>query len=387
MTIRAIILDLSDTLLDNSNQALPGTQAMISRLKRQSIEVFIASNNSYHGRLLKNLFAIDESRYLYPRKVGGKKGTGSFIRYVCNLLGASSNNLLYLGDTEWDFYEAVNSNVIFFLASWGENPEYQYGMTVNSLSEFADIVEIFFLKSVLWYCSVDGQDGLGRDVILRALLDPDVPKVLGITTLLKTKGQQGTRAIKEFSTEKYLSLHLLASIYLEGLHLKGLYSKPIWCMYPGHDGVFTPVLDNFITIVTRLFREQYRQGLIIRHTFAPSSSRTRWVDRQIPTIDTQFRTIHLDPTARERLRNQTVIVIDDFTTGGHSFETSRNFLYNAGVNSVICVAVGKYGSSYEALYPKAGVKWDSFSPSHLTRSNFDSNRLSLSIDANALTVF
>jgi len=123
MTIQAIILDLSGTLLNGSNRVVPGVSDMIARLKNHNIDIFLASNNVYDTNKLKRLLAIDDQRFLYPKKVGGKKGTRSFVNYVCSQLGISTNQCLYLGDSQNDFIEAINSNVIFFLASWS-NPSF-----------------------------------------------------------------------------------------------------------------------------------------------------------------------------------------------------------------------------------------------------------------------
>ena len=300
MTIQAIILDLSGTLLNGSNRVVPGVSDMIARLKNHNIDIFFASNNVYDTNKLKRLLAIDNQRFLYPKKVGGKKGTRSFVNYVCSQLGIPSNKCLYLGDSQNDFTEAINSNVIFFLASWS-NPSFSYGIPVDTAGEFADIVETFFLKDELWYYYIEDKDKLGRDVVVRALLDPDIPKVTGIMKMLKNKVEYtGIRKIKGFKIDDYLSLHLLASIYLEGLHLRSNNGEPIWCLYPGHEGKYGSVLDSFSMMGSRLFREQYKQELIQRHTYAPSNMEVRR-DHRTVVIDTQFQTIQLNLQFKEKV--------------------------------------------------------------------------------------
>jgi predicted HAD superfamily phosphohydrolase YqeG len=48
MTIQAIILDLSDTLLNNSDQVVPGVSDMIARLKNQNIEIMFVLSLEFH---------------------------------------------------------------------------------------------------------------------------------------------------------------------------------------------------------------------------------------------------------------------------------------------------------------------------------------------------
>lgn len=388
MTIQAIILDLSGTLLENTTRVVPGVSDMIMRLKNHNIDIYLASNDIYDTSKLKRLLTIDDYRFLYPQRVGGRKGTRSFVNYVCAQLGISTNQCLYLGDSKNDFTEAINSNVIFFLASWS-NPSFQYGIPVNTPEEFADIVETFFLKDQLWYYYVEDKDRLGRNVVVRALLDPDIPKDTGITNILKVKGEYtGDERIKSFKIDKYLSLHLLASIYLEGLHLMSSDGKAIWCLYPGHEGDYGSVLVSFSMMGSRLFREQYKQELIQRHTYAPSSKELRLAHKPV-IIDTQLQTIKLNPQFKDKIKDHPVIVIDDFTTDSYGFETVRNFLFNARASSVICIAVGKYGygRAYEAFYPKAHVEWDSFGPTSLTIEDFNNTRISARFNDSALAYF
>lgn len=385
MAIKAVILDVSGTMLDKNNALVPGIADMVAQLKSRNLNIFFASNNWFQWFALKKYFEKDKENFLESRTIGGNKGRKKFIRHICSKLDIGPNEILYLGDSQNDFLEAINSGVIFFLAGWS-NPNYPYGIPVATPAEFVAIIEKFFLKPALWYYSIDGSDGDGRSVCVRALLDPDVAKATGITTLLKSHGQSGNRYINGFKSSDYLSLHLISSIYLEGLHKKAS-GTPIWCMYPGHEGNYTPTLDTLMTLLSRLFRESYHQNLITRHQSALSSSRTR-IAKGTVTLDTQLRTIQLNPLMQAKIKGRPVIVVDDFTTEAYGFETARNFLMNAGASAVICIAIGKYGSGYNALSPKEGIVWDSFKPnSLLKRDDFRSTHLAEKIDSAALSIF
>jgi hypothetical protein len=137
---------------------------------------------------------------------------------------------------------------------------------------------------------------------------------------------------------------------------------------------------------SRLFRDQYKQELILRHTEAPSSWQTRH-SGNTPIIDTQFQTIQLSSQLKDKIKDHPVIVIDDFTTEAYSFETARNLLLNARANSVICIAVGKYPRPYYAFYPKTDVEWDSFAPTSLTIDDFNYSRMLAQVNESALAYF
>lgn len=391
MAIKAVILDVEGTLLKRTfmrqYNIVPDAADMIDRLRRRGIAVFTASNNFHDAYAVKGRLNIDDDMILHSDQVGAKKGGRKFIQHVCSQLSISPNQLLYLGDSQNDCYEAVNSNVAFCLAAWS-NPAYRYGFPIETPLKFAELVETFFLKEALWYYQINDQDSLGRNVTMRALLDPDRSRDKGITDLLKSKGARGTRTIRGFESNEYLSMHLFASVYLEGLHLTGSGRRLIWCMYPGHDGHYTSVLDAFITMISRQFHERYIPSLIQRHAPAIHASSARYQgNASRVTLDNQLQSICIDPSMGGKIVGQSVIVIDDFTTQGYSFETARNYLLNAGAISITCIAVGKYPGRYYARSPKDGKAWNSFASSPLTESDFTSKLVQPLIDADALASF
>ena len=368
MAIRAVIFDISGTLLNRQGKLVPGTRALISQLQYWKIDVFFATNDPPRAALLQSMLDLPWSKFLLPGRVGGKKGTNKFIAYVSSSLEIPPNAMLYVGDALHDFHEALSGKLLFFSATWA-NPTLAYGIPVHAPAEFLAIVHTFFLAAMPWHYRIDEKDGLGREVVVRALLASDLSKIIGLTPFVKSNGSRQIKPISGFQSDRYLLLHLLANMYLEGLHLPGGNDGSIWCLYPGHDGQYGLVLDNLITLAANLFCDRYQRQLLVRHTVAPSSSQMR-ISHGIPTVDIQLQTIYLDPALRAEIMHRRVIVVDDFTTDAYGFETARNFLLNAGAGSVISLAVAKYGSMYNALSPRPGIHWDSFLPASLCSEHF-----------------
>jgi predicted amidophosphoribosyltransferase len=366
MPIKAIILDISDTLLER-REVVSGVPEMIGRLRGLGLSLFFVSNNQV-SRLTAIHPCFEEGEYLDSFEVGGKKGSGRFVDAICNRHELERNELLYLGDSDNDMKEAVNRSVAFFSPKWAVK-DYPYGLKMSTPDRFATTIETFFLKEALWYYQVNDVDALNRPVIIRALLDPDECKNAGITRLLKQK--QNQQFDNAYMLSDYLSLHLFASLYLEGLHLRSRPRKPIiWGIYPSHKGSQTGVLERIATLTSRMFREAYVPGLIYRHTPAVQSHKARQRGERT-TLSNQLQTIHLDPDLRNKVRGRCIIIIDDFTTGSNSFEAARNILYNAGAAEVVCIAVGKYPVPYNSRSPVSRVSWDSFSPTtHLKDADF-----------------
>ena len=383
MPIKAVVLDLSGTLIDDSGAIVVGVPDMITRLQQLGLTIYIASNNAVPSHQVNRFSHVEMlDRFI----VGGTKGSRKFIDTVCSRLGIARNQLLYLGDTDNDMREAVNCDVIFFLAAWSA-PNYAYGIEVNTPARFAEIVETFFLKEKLWYYYLDDTDSGGRSVIVRALLEANTAWNTNIGSLLKYNLDLET--VRSFKPSEYFSLHLLASLYLEGLHLRPQSQKPaIWCVYPGHAGGHIAALDEFARLVSRLFHQQYEASLIRRHTPARKRSTAR-SQREVPSpsIDEQFQTILLDPALQTKIADRRVLVFDDFTTEGQSFETARNFLLNAQAAEIISIAVAKYGTRYRSYYPNANLRWDSFTQVKLRETDFYAKNLVGTLDQDALQPF
>ncbi len=381
MPIKAVILDVSGTLVQRSGDMVEDGPRLIIRLRDLGLAVFLASNNPVPDATLA-LLGVPRDGLLTRATVGGAKGSRRFVETVCSRLGIQSNELLYLGDEDNDMREAVNSNIAFFLATWA-NPDYPYGFPVSSPRKFYYIVRDCFLKHALWYYRVDDADSAGRPIHVRALLSPDETKSTGIEGLLKRK-VGGDAPVGEFTLSEYLSLHLLASLYLEGLHLPHANQRPIWCLYPGHAGEQTGVLDDLATFGARLFREPYADSLIYRHQRAIKSAYARTRGEQ-PTLANQIGTIHL--RRPPEVAGRRVLVFDDFTTEGYGYETARNLLLHAGATDIYGIAVGKYRRPYIAHVPRSGIVWDSYQPVPLDDTAFTHEAVREHYDVAALNDF
>ena len=124
--------------------------------------------------------------------------------------------------------------------------------------------------------------------------------------------------------------------------------------------------------------------LLIRHADARKAAYLRRGGNSA-TLEDQIRTVHLNPTFRKEIQGRSIVVIDDFTTQGHSFEWAINVLLNAGVSRVICTAIGKYGHRYGSeRYARKGIAFDSFVPCTLGDNDFASRGTNFVYDDAAL---
>ncbi|WP_110513755.1 HAD hydrolase-like protein [Herpetosiphon llansteffanensis] len=390
MSIKVVVLDLKGTLIDQYNNLVNGIEEMIELLQSIELIIYIVSNRDI-DTLTKQKFNIPNNNFLSPRILGDasiKKGSGKFIDHICFSEGVSRNEIVYLGDTNNDMREAVNGKVAFFLALWSDQ-SYPYGIRIASPQVFYKVINTFFIKKHLWYYQIQDLDPMRRMVDIRALMSSNIAQDTGIKAYLKQiYDNNPNRKIKGFTIKDILSMHLFASIYLEGIHLIRENNNPsIWAIYPGHSGIKNSALINIIKNASKYIRISFEENLVNRHTSAIKSAYAR-ANGNHPSINNQITTINIDAEKRKKIRGRCIILFDDFTTYAHSFETARNYLLNAGAKRVICIAVGKYGSSsYTSIYPKTDFTWDSFTKGSADESNFNTHLIRPTINSNALEYF
>jgi hypothetical protein len=179
------------------------------------------------------------------------------------------------------------------------------------------------------------------------MLDPDRARDTGIRKMLKEKVDNPDLA-------KHLTLHLIASIYLEGLHLRGEKGKPaIWTIYPAIPVPQTGVLEWFAQVATQLFKRRYEPELILRHSTAVKSAFARLNDGiYLLTINCkQFISI---PLVNKKSKGETYLLL---MTSPHTHIALRlpATSFQCWAAGVICIAVGKYPVSYSAYCPEIGV--------------------------------
>lgn len=361
MPIKAVILDRDGTLYNpQAGRLQEGVPEMLERLKEMGLQLFVASNEA-RDPAIERMIGLPTRQFLYSAQCG-LKGSKKFVDAALADAGCEVNELVYLGDSDNDRNEASNRRVALFNAEWS-HPGYGWGLAMSTPAKFADAIETYFLKPYPWYFIVDGADGLDRAVSFRAILDPDTCKDKGITNLLKNRQVDFTQNRYLHQKAVHLVMHLLASIYLEGLHLRREpnksqgFMKPLWSIYPGSDGGKSPILQLFEEFTARLLTMQYSSDLLQRHTQAPSSHKQRIANQPTPTISTQLNTVQVNPASLSKVKGNVVFVVDDFSTDSNAMETARNLLLACGAKQVIGISVGKYGRPprYKGYVCRAGV--------------------------------
>lgn len=343
MAIRAVIFDVSGTLVERNGQAVPGVIALIQRLQELDIQVVAVSNESpswVRSQLQRS--GIPISQVLTKYDVGKSKGSDLWIEPLKRITGLEVNSLLYVGDSDYDMFTASRGPMIYVHAGWAE-PNSRYGFVAPSPSWVQAAVEHIFQKQQLWYWTLDTNDQLYRPVRARAVINGSGEGDLKYDIIEVFKKDRGLGEVGPMSLRDFILLHMVASICAEGWHL----GSDLWTTYPGHDHSQSPAMQSFLAVTAKLFRQKYEAGLVERHTAALSS---REANKQSlkTAFNNQLDTVRINPP-KGGLAGKHVILFDDFITRGPSVETARNLLLQAGAGGVLAVGIGKYGSAINVL--------------------------------------
>lgn len=363
VTLRAAIIDLSDTVLSPDGKPAAGIANAIATLRKRGIKVAMAANRlEGPARQALETVGITVDLVVGSDTVGTKKPSPRFCTYAMERFGVNASETLYVGDSDkTDALCAVNAGVLYLSARW-TNPNGLYGLPVDSPEKLLRFVFRFLLAAPQWYWVFDATDRQQRRTHVRALL-PASRQAYALKQVLKFGVDL---ELEGLSYRAFLYRRLLTALYLDRL----LADVDLWTWYPSHDGVSKEQhFHQFLEQGSRLFRDWYARDLLHRWRAAPKSAFAR-ARGQAVRFASQVQSVHLNPQWKKRIKDKHILVVDDFCTAGFSFEWARNLLYAAGATQVSCVSFGRYHDEYEVHTLAPGQSFDPFSPCSLDDSDF-----------------
>lgn len=385
MAVKALIVDLDGTVVQDDRTVVPGIEETLLQSSNLGIKIaFVSGRPKKEGiaKIAKLRYSPD--RFVTQDEIGKPKGSPKWVEHICDAFDVERRDILYLGDSDNDMRTAVNSGVVYLNAAWA-NPETKYGIQVSSPAILTLLVENIFTKPTLWHWTLNAPDKLGRTVEAMAMINGNGAGVLDIRCgLLGWTKHDRDSNVGPLKLGNFFMLHLLASIYLSGLYEKADW----WITYPGSDGGTNAAMNEFFDIAAKLFRDKFKPRLLVRHSTAVDSGEARTAGGSVNFMN-QVSTVCLndDPDVVEQIRGKSIVLIDDFITDGYSSEWARNLLLEAGAANVATVAIGKYGYNFYCESPRPGLTWRPFEPSKLRASDFSSLGVRGTFDDSALSCF
>ena len=386
--IRGVAFDFDGGLVEeDTSKPIRGIRTLIEGLHDRHIVVAAISGRTLSDvglRAARSGLAID---HVVTRDIpNATKGSGRLIARFGSDAGLQPCEVAAVVTDEYGFREAINAPVLSFRAGWAQFMG-QYSLRLDNPSELLEYLDLFFLKTHHWFAAYDGSDALGRDIRLRALIDGNGAGRGSIRNaiLAALKDKRDTH-LYGASFSRILVMHLVASMYLEGLLCEGR-NKADCVIYPGHSTISQPppVIEAAL-VGLKFVRTNFPKNALVRWSDAVHSSKSR-IERQHHRVLFANQPSSVYVPASYKVTGKRVFVLDDFTTDGFSLEAARNLLLESGAERVTALAFGKYPKRHTIAVPDPRNALKPHEQRRYTDDDFNLSSVQAVEDAAALSEF
>lgn len=340
--IKGVILSVEDILVPQGKVdtlIFSEVEKLIKYFKTKNIEFVIFTNRAWtigaEKKPLEDVLRKHWGDFKYfcrakDRSVPGKPKAEA-TKYVLDAMGWTNTETLYIGASENDMQTAVNGELLFLRATWWAHKT-DYGFEFSTPKDIARFIDSFCLRDHLWCHEI--HDG-----------DFNFYALAPFSTMKEeyTLYSEDARAAAKHGLghPDFWTGALISSLYFSGIHKEINYVS----VYPGHKaGYGNNIMDNAISIFGKCFRKNYIPDLILRHTTSTKSQKARNDGVSIDHCN-QLNTICLNPQPHRNANTlykkppltngKKVLLIDDITTRGYSFESARAFIEKAGAKVIM----------------------------------------------------
>ncbi|ENC9762107.1 phosphoribosyltransferase [Pseudomonas aeruginosa] len=280
---------------------------------------------------------------------------GEVIKQISAGLGKPTHDILVLAAKAEDIQMAKNGGAVLIAAGWsGDRQVKALGIKINDPSEIQEVIALTDGWQGHWWYEANAAAYSARALMDLSGYGKDDAQVIFAAKLTNTVKKGGNH------------LTALLIVTARSLLIEKVADKEnlFWGVYPSSKSANndSEVLSDFThrlrTTVSRVHFARANKPLLIRHAPSNKRSANKGGDRTDPTD--QITTLHLNPAYKKNIRGRNVVLIDDCTTYGLSFGVAAALLRKAGANSVLCVALGKFGNTIN--YFEIEILTDPFSP-------------------------
>lgn len=340
--IKGVILSVEDILVPKGkidSEIFAEVDKLIRYFRTKKIEFVVFTNRGWvvgdERTPLEDVLQKHWGEFKYLCRAKDKsipgKPTADATKYVLDLMGWESTETLYIGASINDMQTAVNGELLFLRATWWADKT-DYGFEFSTPKDIARFIDTFCLREHLWCHEI--HDG-----------DFNFYALAPFSTMKEeyTLYSEDARAAAKHGLghPEFWTSALISSLYFSGIHKMINYVS----VYPGHkQGYGNNIMDEAISIFGKCFRKTYIPDLILRYTTSKKSQKARNEGVAIDHCN-QLNTICLNSQPHRNPRTtykkpplgpgKTVLLIDDITTRGYSFESARAYIQRTGAKVIL----------------------------------------------------
>lgn len=381
-SLRGIIFHHS-VLRTNDIELRQKLHSMITKFRGLGISIAMVSTDTYYdvNSLFASLALAPPDVYENKDSCGARVGSDKIVTAIAASIGCKNYELLYVGHNRYDWYSAINSATFYIHAGWtGQKPEEVTAFSFPQPEDIFVFASHFLMPPPRWRYKLDKpQYGLHVRCLEAAGVTLPCTSPGKAFSLQDVLTYHNDVRIGESKARSVLMLHVLASLYTEGLIEK----RSLFTIYPSSTpGRVNDEIGNYVNPGYRVFGAYFQKGLITRAVQADDTSRLR-ASKQYDrvTFNSQTNTVHLKRPENKKYdpEGKCVIVFDDFTTEGRSMEWARLLFQAAGASKIILTTVGKYPKPHQLHLPAAKTTIQPYEM-HKYSSNSFVNEVNICLD-------
>jgi len=249
-----------------------------------------------------------------------------------------THDFLVLGASPEDVQMAKNGKAVLISMAWlPDSYAAKYGISVTSPAELAEVVNLLSTWPGQWYFEATSPP---YNVLSLSNISGK-----GVTAAQERWAGQIVATIKAGGPR----LTALLTVAARSVLMSGLAPKKdlIFGLYPSSRSrnddseILSNLTQRVRTVTAKCQLARQGRPLFFRHRASAKRSSGASSNRTNPAG--QLTTIHINPYYRGKLEGRHAIVFDDCTTYGVSFGVTAALLRKAGVASINCIALGKFG--------------------------------------------
>jgi beta-phosphoglucomutase-like phosphatase (HAD superfamily) len=170
MSIKVVVLDVSNTTLKPNLSVQPGIVEFLGFCRDKGLKIAFVTNTPQYKKIIQRM-NIEHDIIVTPEEVNNKKPSPEFIYFIEKKLAIPRDRFIYTGDTDkTDAYCAAHASVLYFCSTWA-NQRPVYGIPVSSPEVIQRLIRKYLLKDDCWYFKLETSDARGKNIRICALLD------------------------------------------------------------------------------------------------------------------------------------------------------------------------------------------------------------------------
>ncbi len=349
---------------------------VVKRLIEIGITPIVVSNSSWtiDGKPAQEALSKIWGNIPWYSGLSGKNSAKQKKGVVADILvkhGFEPGETLYLANSMDDCLAAWNSNIPFIRGAWfngdwekGGRARGPYGWEMNSPAEFDRFIHVFCRREHFWGKIIE-EENWSYYTMAQCSTYSGLRKAFSKNAISTAKDGIGD--------PDFWGQMLASTLYFSGLHGRG----KLMCPFPSSTaGQWSDTISDQLEMFQKATKALFSRDLLVRHTTVGKSRNNKGSANHAWHLNSMM--LNANPLGNSRARDKRfkdlpinpgdeMFVVDDFCTRGHSLDSARYLLNQAGFKPIM-VSWLKFNGPYSVA--TEGPELDPFTKNNTSDYEF-----------------